>query len=1023
MTAVIMRILCFVSALSLLSAAPTIAQPAIAGTVADPTGAPLADVTVEASSSRLIEKSRSTVTDSGGRYRIEDLRPGIYTVRFTRSGWSPVERSGIELTGSFTAGVDAVLNIGRLTDTVTVSREATAVDVYSARRELTLAGDVISTLPTVRSYNALLGLVPGVVMNSNDVVTGTATSQFPIHGGRANEGRLMLDGLNIGSPPAGNTATSYVVDVGAAQEITFVSTGSLGESETAGAVMSIVSKTGGNRTQGSIYATGGGAALQADNLTQALKDQGVPAATPARDVYDLWGTLGGPVARDRVWYFVTAHTGGSRKDSPNVYYNLNAGNESAWLYAPDASRREYSDRTFENGSARVTWQVTPRHKIGAFWDAQIICRTCTGTTPGASEPARVSPEAAGVLGRPMHVVQATWSSPVTNTLLMEAVFGTVNFSLGNFERDPNPTRNLIRVAEQCASGCAANGNIPGLVYRSQDFSIWRTESYQWKGSVARIAGSHSLKVGYQHALMYDNRTWYTNNQNLSYRVNNGVPNQLTQSISPWVTRSRLSQDVLFVQDQWTRGGLTLQGALRFDRARSWFPEQREGPSRFLPTAIVIPETRGVDSYKDVTPRFGAVYDLFGTGRTALKLSLGKYLEGASFSGNYGITNPSTRMPTTTQLSGPPGVTRSWNDANGNFVADCDLLDPTAQDRRASGGDACGVMSNTSFGTSVLTNNFDPAILRGWGVRPSDWNLAATIQQQLGARSSLDVTYSRRWFRGFSAADNQALQPADLTPFSIVAPVDARLPGGGGYAVSGLYDVVPEKAGQVDNLITAASAFGRWGQYFQGVDATVAYRSGRDFILVASSSVGQSVTDNCEVRASLPELSTATLGTSAFGPGLQTSAVTPVSPYCRVATGFLTQYRALSSYTIPKIAVQIAATFQSRPGAMLAANYTVPNAVVAPSLGRPLSGNTANVTVNLVAPGTMYGDRVNELDLRLAKQLRIAGSQTTFAVEAYNALNSSAVLSYNNAFIPGGTWLQPLTVMTPRFIRFSAEILF
>ena len=152
--------------------------------------------------------------------------------------------------------------------------------------------------------------------------------------------------------------------------------------------------------------------------------------------------------------------------------------------------------------------------------------------------------------------------------------------VGNFERDPNPTRDLIRVAEQCASGCAANGSIPGLVYRSQDFSIWRTESYQWKGSSPRVTGSHSLKIGYQHALMYDNRTWFTNNQNLTYRLNNGVPNQLTQSISPWVTRSRLSQDVLFAQDQWTRGRLTLQGAVRFDRARSWFPDNKRGRRGF-----------------------------------------------------------------------------------------------------------------------------------------------------------------------------------------------------------------------------------------------------------------------------------------------------------------------------------------------------------------------------------------------------------------------------------------------------------
>jgi hypothetical protein len=930
---------------------------------------------------------------------------------------------GVELTGSVTAAVDVVLDVGSLTDTITVSRDVRTVDIHSAKRELTLTGDVVRSIPTVRSYNALLGLVPGVVMNSNDVVTGTATSQFPIHGGRANEGRLMLDGLNIGSPPGGNTATSYVVDVGAAQEVTFSSTGALGEAETGGVVMSIVPRTGGNTLHGSVFATAGGAALQSDNLTQALRDQGVTAATPLRDVYDIWGTLGGPLVRDRAWSFVNAHAGGSKKDNPNVYYNQNAGDSTKWLYAPDTNRREYSDRTFENGSARITWQATPRNKVGAFWDAQIICRTCTGATPGAPEPPRVSPEAVGVLGRPMHVAQATWSSPVTSKLFVEAVFGTVNFALGNFEREPNPTRDLIRVAEQCASGCAANGSIPGLVYRSQDFSIWRTESYQWKGSVSRVTASHSFKFGYQHALMYDNRTWFTNTQNLTYRVNNGVPNQLTQSISPWVTTSRLSQDVLYAQDQWTRDRLTVQAALRFDRARSWFPEQLEEPSTFLRMPIVFPETRGVDSYKDLTPRFGAVYDLFGTGRTALKLALGKYLEGASFSGNYGITNPSTRMPTTTQLSGPPGVTRAWTDANSNFVPDCDLLDPAAQDLRTGGGDACGAMSNASFGANVLTNNFDPTILRGWGVRPSDWSLAATLQHQIGSRSSLDLTYSRRWFRGFFVVDNLALQTSDLTPFSIVAPVDPRLPGGGGYVVAGLFDVAPEKAGQVDNLVTASSAYGQWSQYFQGLDATIRIRRGRDFNLVASTSIGQTVTNNCDARAHLPELSTTTTGTSAFGAGLATSAVTPVSPYCDVATGFLTQFRGLSTYLIPRLDVQVAAIFQSRPGPMLAANYVAPNAVVAPSLGRSLSGNAANVTINLVAPGTMYGDRVNELDVRIAKLLSLGGSRTTLSVEMYNALNSSAVLSYNNAFVPGGTWLQPLAVLTPRFLKFSAEISF
>jgi hypothetical protein len=1009
--------------LACIAAVPGVvfAQAVIIGLVTDSSGVPVAGVVVAASSPSLIERARTTTTDGTGRYRVEGLRPGTYHVTFTLDGWKPYQRQGVELQGSFTASLDVELSIDPLTETVTVTDELPLVDARTATREVTLSGELVRSIPTVRSYNALLALVPGVVTNSNDVVTSTATSQFPIHGGRVNEGRLMVDGLTIGSPPGGNTATAYVVDTGAAQEVTFSSTGALGEAETGGVVMSIVPRIGGNQTQGSIFVTGGGAALQSDNLTDTLRDQGLTAATPLTGVYDIWGTLGGPIVRDRAWYYVTAHTGGSRKDSANVYYNLNAGDPTKWLYSPDPNRREYSDRTFENASARITSQLTPRNKVSASWDAQILCRTCTGATPGASEPLRVSPEAVGVLGRPLHVGQAAWSSPVTGNLLAEAIFGTVAFGLGNFERDPNPTRDLVRVVEQCASGCPANGSIPGLVYRSQDFSILRTESYQWKGSVTRFSGAHSLKVGYQHALMYDDRTWFTNSQNLTYRVDNGVPNQLTQSIAPWVIRARLSQDVLFVQEQWTHRRVTLQGALRFDSARSWFPEQREGPSRFLPTPILIPETKGV-GYNDLTPRFGVAYDLFGNGRTALKMSLGRYLEGASFSGTYSITNPSTRMPTTTQLSGPPGVTRAWIDANRNFVPDCDLLNPDAQDVRPSGGDACGVMSNASFGKNVLTNNIDPAILAGWGVRSSDWSFATSLQHQIGPRSVVDITYSRRWFRGFSLVDNRSLQPSDLTPFSIVAPSDPRLPGGGGYLVSGLYDVVPEKVGQVDNLVTDSGAYGRWYQYFHGFDVTLSVRNDRNLTFTASMSTGQTVTNNCDVRAHLPELATTTIGTAAFGPGLATSAVTPVSPYCDVATGFLHQFKGFSSYVIPKIDLQVAATFQSKPGPMLAANYAAPNAIVAQSLGRNLSGNAANVTVNLVPPGTLYGDRVNELDLRVAKVFR-RGSQTTIALEVYNGLNSSAVLSYNNAFIPGGTWLQPLTVLTPRFIKLGAEVNF
>ena len=201
---------------ALLAGGPTAAyaQPAIAGSVKNPAGEVLPGVLVEASSPALIEITRSAVTDGNGRYRIEDLRPGTYKVRFTLAGWTPFEQGGVELTGSLTATVNAQLGIRGITDTITVTAENPLVDIHAPRREVTLTGEVVKAVPTIRSYNALVGLIPGVVTSINDVVTSTATTSFPIHGGRTNEGRLLLDGLNIGSPPSGNSATRWPPNYG-----------------------------------------------------------------------------------------------------------------------------------------------------------------------------------------------------------------------------------------------------------------------------------------------------------------------------------------------------------------------------------------------------------------------------------------------------------------------------------------------------------------------------------------------------------------------------------------------------------------------------------------------------------------------------------------------------------------------------------------------------------------------------------------------------------------------------------------
>ena len=175
---------------------------------------------------------------------------------------------------------------------------------------------------------------------------------------------------------------------------------------------------------------------------------------------------------------------------------------------------------------------------------------------------------------------------------------------------------------------------------------------------------------------------------------------------------------------------------------------------------------------------GMSWDVFGNGKTAVKANIGKYLEGAGVSNNWANANPTLRAPGSGGPFAPLSVTRSWTDANRNFVPDCNLANPGAQSPATTGSiDSCGAISNQSFallsqGQFPLTNNFDPALLNGWGVRASDWTLGASVQQQIMARASIEVAYTRRWYHGFTVLDNQALSNSDLTPYSITAPADS-----------------------------------------------------------------------------------------------------------------------------------------------------------------------------------------------------------------------------------------------------------
>ncbi len=970
------------------------AQASVTGVVRDTSGAVLPGVTVEAASPSLIEKVRTVVTDGTGQYRIVDLRPGSYEVTFTITGFNTVKREGIVLTGSFTATVNADLRVGSLEETITVTGESPVVDVQSVKRQQTLSDEVIKAIPTARVYHSLMAIVPGINLSgTSDVggLGGPAVITFAMHGGRFSEGRLQLDGTSTGAAVGGSGTSYYVVDVGNAQEVNFSTSGGMGESETGGPTMNVVPKQGGNRVSGSFFGNGATGAFQSSNFTQALQAAGLLAPGELQKIWDTNGTIGGPLVKDRLWYVVTSRYQGNRKYVEGMYYNKNSGNPAAWTYEPDLTQRATGDGTWKALGLRLTYQATPRNKFGVFWDETSVCVNCLGS--GSST---ISPEAAATtMGFPHRVQQGSWTSPATNRLLLEAGFGTYLSWYGGKERIGND-RNLIRVTEQA-------GAIPGLVYRSQDWSRPYSKTLTWRASASYVTGAHSMKFGAVGNYYRATTSSYTNNARLAYRFNGGVPNQLTMSALHFETDSHTRPTGVYAQEQWTLGRLTLQGGIRFDRATSGFPDQQLGPELFVPTAISYPAQEGI-AYNDISTRMGAVYDLRGDGKTAVKVTMGRYLEGSSVAGIYSALNPINRISTST--------TRSWTDANQNYRADCDLLNPVAQDLRGSGGDFCGAWSAQNFGKNVFASTYDPELTSGWGVRPYNWDLGASLMQQVLPRVSLEVGYFRRIYGNFVVTDNRTVTAADFTRFNVPVPVDARLPSSGS-TLGGLYDVVPAKFGLVDNYVTLARNYGKQVEHWNGVDVNLNARLPNGLSVQGGLSTGKTFTDNCEVVDDVPE---ALLGATSFLVG--NAGTWLAADACRLEQPFLTQLKGFGGYVIPKIDVQIGATFQSKPGVQLQANYNVPSAVAAASLGRPLSGNAANVAVNLVTPGALYGDRINQLDLRVAKLVRFGGTRTQLGLDVYNLTNSSAIQTYNQTF--GARYLTPTLVLPARFAKLSVQ---
>ncbi len=987
-----------------LAAGQAASTAAIAGNVTDSTGAVLPGVTVEAESPALIERVRTAVTDGQGVYRIVALPPGAYSVTFTLPGFQTLRREGIELSTGFTAPANAELAVGAVEETVTVTGASPVVDVQNTQTDNVIRQETLQALPTNQSLQGFATLTPGVVTDQFDV-GGNRHERAQLRiAGRPSQ-RLLFDGVminNLGGNGDGQFG-SYSVNVQAMQEVALGLGTMSAEHANGGVNINYIPREGSNSFSGLVDVAFGNGDTQWSNLNDEIRARGVSTAAEARKLWDYALNTGGPLARDRLWFFGAARWWGGQEYAPGNFYNklddiyIGDPNSGVVNYEPDLSRRAFTDNHFADVSGRLTWQVARDHKLswGYSYQKSCVCLLFTvfNTAPEANANANFDP---------VHLTNANWTFPASNRLLFEAGFSY--FHDQNTHRpDENTTGRDIGVRELVGTdivrpGYTYNGRSvsalpPGVDYFSH--SIFKQA--QARGSVSHVTGTNSFKAGLQVLLVHEDRqsnygdavSPVVGDAPVFYYFARGRPARLRQIASPHLNLSDFRELGLYVQDQLTLDRFTLNLGVRYDSFVASIPAQTRPAGPFVP-AIPIAAIGGdsLPSYHSLVPRIGAAYDLLGDGTTAIKASFGKYVSsvGSNLLLNY---HPALRISTIAD--------RTWSDANMNFVPDCDLAS-------AGANGECGALNNALFGQARAVTATDPALLDEG--RGHNWQATVALEQQILEGWGVEIAYDRTWYGGFQATDNRAVTSADYDPYCVTAPSHPQLPQGGGYQICGLYDINPAMFGRVDNYVTLQENFGDRSQVFNGVRVSTEGRFADGSLLGGGVSVGRTWDANCTVIDSPQQ-----------------------ELYCDSGPplGQTIQFKLYGTYTLPGD-VQTSATFRVVEGAPIDANLSYSNAVIAPSLGRDLAACgsrtgaacTARVSVPLYAPGdTLFESRLVMLDWRVSKLFRIGQVRMQGLVDFFNLLNTDAVLRVSGTF--GGSWPRPVSTVPGRTVRFGAKV--
>jgi hypothetical protein len=700
--------------LILWAAAPAaFAQSAIAGVVHDSSGAVLPGVTVEASSPALIEGTRTAVTDNAGQYTIADVRPGVYSVAFSLNGFRGVKREGIVLTTSFTATVNADLSIGAVEESITVTGASPLVDVQRSVSQSVMTRETLDTIPTGKDPFAVGQLIAGVTTSTPDV-GGTQIMQQPtlqVHGSSNNDNVFMVDGVQIQHMGFGGNQTGFYFNDGLMEEISYQTSSLPAEAPVGGVQISMIPHDGGNTFHGSLFSTAANSGMQTNNLDADLVALGFKAQNRVQSVYDINATLGGPVMKDRLWFFGTF-----RRWSANNYL----GNTFT-----STGDQAIDDQHISDATIRVTWQASKRNKVSLHYDRSIKWR---GHRPNNWLTASINDPISDVVQTTQqnYIAEMKWASPVTNRLLADAAVFTmpVNYTLG-FEPDAAP--DTIATFDQIRS--VISGVSPRMDTNS-------ARMFTYAGSLSYVTGSHSIKGGAQVRTGWSQEL-FTIRGDILQITSNEVPNSVRLVNTPSGHREDGTNSALYVEDSWRLGRVTLNPGVRYERFVMSIPAQSAPAGTWVPARDFAAQD-GIVNWNTVSPRLGMSWDASGDGRTALKGGISRYdrLEGITIIQPLNLRNIAFQ-------------TCPWSDTNNDLVAQFSEIAFTK----------CSGSLQPSLG------NVDPGL-----ARPHQWEYTVMVQRQIGDNTAVSLGYYGRRFGDLYTTVNAAVPQSAYSPVSITNPL-------------------------------------------------------------------------------------------------------------------------------------------------------------------------------------------------------------------------------------------------------------